>query len=184
MKDIMCNVENYVTKNKVLFTSSGLEILSRWKWIFLSHRFKFCFVQEDFDKSHGEFHHHHNLTRETRQATRTNTGGELPPSQPLCSLSALDPSNLSTSSLCTLTCRGSSRLFLKDFVRTELWWFSSAGSRLSQYFDQKREGWVSLGTSTPLSCWLSATLKQNMALIGLFHNPSVKDKIDKIFPSA
>ena len=97
---------------------------------------------------------------------------DLKLSDELFSLSAFDPSNLSASSGCILTWRGSRRLFLMDLVRTELspelwsYWSLSLGRRapVFQYFDQNREGWVFRGCCITLSCWLSATLKQTRLL--------------------
>ena len=69
-----------------------------------------------------EFHHslYHNLTRSQARDRNSKDGIDLKLSLELFNLSAFDPSNLSASSDCILTWRGSRRLFLMDFVRTEL----------------------------------------------------------------
>merc|ERR1719266_862696 len=63
---------------------------------------------------------YHNLTSTVSSDKNNKAGMDLKLSHELFSLSAFEPSNLSASSGCILTWRGSRRLFLSDLVRTEL----------------------------------------------------------------
>ena len=64
--------------------------------------------------------HYHNLPSTTANEKNIKDGIDLKLSHELFSLSAFDPSNVSASPGCSLTWRGSRRLFLSDLVRTEL----------------------------------------------------------------